>query len=333
VGQHFDAAPVSLLLSWAPRMDAWKELEQIVASIHRSVDPDARVTHNERIRGRSGERRQLDVTIRKSVGTEEVLVVVECKVYNRPVDIKAVEQFIGMLQDVSAARGVMVSSSGYTKGARSKAAEYGITLLSYEDAADYDWSGLLGKESRLYFVVTTVEAITVVTYVSDDDDEEPIEELARLKTTGGVDLGLFSEIMAPLKQLIYKSREFPLGEYECLIDLGDSLLMETSSGAQPIESIKLLVKKSARRYLTRPEVQSGHILRDAHGEVRYQDIAHKIEWAKIVGEQPGIPLTPDEYANGRDSASPDLPFHVEMSDKDGVLSVRLYDKQFQKGRR
>ena len=72
-------------------MEEWQQLEQIVASIQRTIAPEAKVTHNERVRGRSGQLRQLDVTVRQTVGSENLLIVLECKVLRRPVTIKEVE--------------------------------------------------------------------------------------------------------------------------------------------------------------------------------------------------------------------------------------------------
>jgi len=311
-------------------MEEWKQLEQIIANIQRTIAPGAKIVHNERIRGRSGQMRQLDVTVRQTVGSEDLLIVIECKVLRRPVTIKDVETFIGLKQDVLADRGVMVSSSGYTKGARNKAAEYGITLLSYKDATTLAWSAFFGDDARLYFVVTTLELTEIVRFVDEQDDEQTFDGGWLLRTTEGEELGTYEEVIAPIKQLIYSSREFPLGEYECAIDCGTILIVETAAGPRAIDDIKFIVRKSARRYTTEPQVESGHILKDANDQAVYHDFRHRTDWNRITQTQPGVPLTPEEYRNRKDGPAPDLPYHVEMSNKAGILSVRLWDKGFRK---
>lgn len=100
-----------------------KEYEQIVAAIHRQFAGDAQVTENEIIRGRTGQRRQIDVAIRTNVnGAYPILVVVECKDYKDPVGIDKVDELIGKIDDVEAAMGVLVSNSGFTKDAELRAA-------------------------------------------------------------------------------------------------------------------------------------------------------------------------------------------------------------------
>jgi hypothetical protein len=309
-------------------MDDWKRLEQIVCNIQRTVAPNAVVTHNERVLGRSKQRRQLDVTVRQTVGLEDLLIVIECKDLQRPVTIKEVEQFIGLFEDVSASRGVMVSSSGYTKGARAKAAEQGIRLLSYLDATTLDWSSFFGEDTRFYFVVTTLKVTEVVTFVDEEEDEPPLDATLGLRTSEGDFMGTLESVIDPLKRAIYGSRTFPLGEYTCEVDLGATLVLETHDGPRTIERIELILNKSARTYTTRPQIESGHVLLDDIRGTTYQDFAHRTNWAEITEREPGIPMTPEEYAACNEKPASELPYHVEMTDEDGILSVRLRDKNF-----
>ena len=106
-----------------------KEYERIVASIHRQFADSAEVTENEKIKGR-----QIDVAIRKSVIGNEILIIAECKDHGRVIAIERVDEIIGKMQDVDAARGVLVSDSGFTKGARGRAERDGrVDLISVID--------------------------------------------------------------------------------------------------------------------------------------------------------------------------------------------------------
>ncbi|MEU3222619.1 restriction endonuclease [Streptomyces sp. NPDC006976] len=96
---------------------SWREFELLVAEVVRRSDPFATVEHDQRLRGRSGKLRQIDVLARGKVAGEEILIVVECKDHGRPVGVAEVEAFLGKLLDVAADKGVLFSSSGYTDGA------------------------------------------------------------------------------------------------------------------------------------------------------------------------------------------------------------------------
>ena len=82
------------------------------------------VERNVRLPSRSGGRaRQIDVLVRLSLpDMDDELMVVDCKRYGTPVDIKDVEAFIGMVEDVGAAIGLLVTTEGYTSGALNRAA-------------------------------------------------------------------------------------------------------------------------------------------------------------------------------------------------------------------
>jgi Restriction endonuclease len=74
------------------------------------------VERDARLPSKSGGRdRQIDVLVRiplADIGEE--LMVVDCKRYGTKVDVKDVEAFIGMVEDVGAAIGMLVTTEGYT---------------------------------------------------------------------------------------------------------------------------------------------------------------------------------------------------------------------------
>jgi hypothetical protein len=57
------------------------------------------------------------------------------------VSIKDIDAFCGFLDDVGANKGVMISHSGFTDGAKKRAAGAGIELrvLTFVEAEDFDW--------------------------------------------------------------------------------------------------------------------------------------------------------------------------------------------------
>jgi hypothetical protein len=46
----------------------WKKFEQLAAAIQRELAPDARVTENAKLMGKSGSQRQIDILIEQETG-------------------------------------------------------------------------------------------------------------------------------------------------------------------------------------------------------------------------------------------------------------------------
>jgi hypothetical protein len=121
----------------------WQKFEDLVAEIQQELSPDGLVTANDKILGRSGQIRQIDVSVRKSIGEFELLIIVDCKDYKKRIDIKGVEEFIGMVADVGANKGAMVAASGYSDGAKKRAEQAGIDLLRPVHGGDHPWKTLV----------------------------------------------------------------------------------------------------------------------------------------------------------------------------------------------
>ena len=112
----------------------WKEFEKLAADIQKQLSPNAVVTHNDKIKGRSGRVRQIDISIKQKIGQFDVLIVIDCKDYKKRVDIKDVESVIGQVQDVMAHQGAIISSSGFTKTAKERAKLAGIKIYELSDS-------------------------------------------------------------------------------------------------------------------------------------------------------------------------------------------------------
>lgn len=133
----------------------WKVYERIIGAIvTEECDIDLSVTPNARVMGRiSGQRRQIDVLIDARWGDDlSNRTIVDAKLRSRPIGIRDVESFEGMMEDCSANRGVIVCSNGYTNSAL-KRAQKGITirLLREDEVDEYEWDAFepcLGKCAR-----------------------------------------------------------------------------------------------------------------------------------------------------------------------------------------
>lgn len=121
-------------------MQKWKRFEILAKEIQEKLFPLAEVKHNERIKGKlSGVLRQVDISMRTHVDNKELFTAIECKDYNRPVDVKDVETFLGLVKDVGAHKGAMVSYFGFTSAAKRVAEKSGLDLFRLIDVESIDW--------------------------------------------------------------------------------------------------------------------------------------------------------------------------------------------------
>lgn len=122
------------------RKPKWKTFEELVARIQGDLAGDATIISNDKIVGkRTGVPREIDVSIRKKVGQFEILIVIDCKDYAKPLDVKDVEEFMGLAQDVGAHKAAMVSAQGYSAAAKMRAQDAGIELYRVLDSGHHPW--------------------------------------------------------------------------------------------------------------------------------------------------------------------------------------------------
>jgi hypothetical protein len=111
-----------------------------VAKIQQQLAPKAEVRHNVLLDGHlSGRKRQIDVLVREKIGQYEINIIIDCKDYNKPVDVKGVEEFYGLFQDVGAQKGVLVCPKGFTQAAKVRADGFQIDLYSPFDTDRHKW--------------------------------------------------------------------------------------------------------------------------------------------------------------------------------------------------
>lgn len=104
-------------------------VELLVAHLEQVLARDVEVRSPELIPGRtSGELREVDVTLRRRVGTSDVLIAIECRDRKAPADVRWIDELASKRDEVGASVIVAVSTSGFTKGARRSAEAKGVQL-------------------------------------------------------------------------------------------------------------------------------------------------------------------------------------------------------------
>ncbi|MBY6930896.1 restriction endonuclease [Clostridium botulinum] len=108
-------------------MSRWRTYEKLVyyyyCNFCKQYSNEWEVTYDSKIRGHSGRSRQIDILMKSEL--QYIIKVIDCKCYKSVIDIKHVESIIGMLDDLRANAGVIVSPNGFSKTAYERAKDYG----------------------------------------------------------------------------------------------------------------------------------------------------------------------------------------------------------------
>jgi hypothetical protein len=108
-----------------------EDLESLTEQIFRVLTAgpgNVSVERNVQMPGADGPR-QIDVVVRSSVGPIDLTTIIECRDYERTVNVTAIDGFHSVIQDVNASQGVIVTRKGFSKTAVQKAKRLGIRLL------------------------------------------------------------------------------------------------------------------------------------------------------------------------------------------------------------
>ena len=151
----------------------WLDYQKLAAEIYAELEPCATVTHDDKIIGvESGIERQIDVSVRTTVAGHELLIIVQAKDLGRPADVNTVGEFHAVIDDVRAAKGVLISSSGFTKAAFDYARKLNIDLCTAHDAQKRKWA--IDLHIPLLWVETSGEVKLNMALVADRTNPEAI---------------------------------------------------------------------------------------------------------------------------------------------------------------
>ncbi len=126
----------------AERKD-WKDYELQILKVFREKYPSRLVLDNQKITGRHSKRpRQIDVAVYNKVFNikkPKIDIAIECRYLNRHVTLPALDALYGKLHDMGVAKGIIVTTKGFTTGTKNYANKKGIILkaITYEFLKDY----------------------------------------------------------------------------------------------------------------------------------------------------------------------------------------------------
>lgn len=120
----------------------WKKYEQEIFEAFKMAYPDATIRFNQKILGRySKVKRQIDVLIEGRIAGKNFRLIIDGKKYSKKIDVKDIESFLGMVEDVEAVQGILITSKGYSQAAINRA-YYGPTdieldILNFEELKQF----------------------------------------------------------------------------------------------------------------------------------------------------------------------------------------------------
>lgn len=288
----------------------WREFEELVKKIYAQATPEATVRHNYFILGKSGSRRQIDVSIEARQGLHNYLTVVECKDYARPVGIGDVDAFATKIRDVRADKGVMVSSKGFDEGARGQAKENNITLFSYRQASETDWHQAGSASIWFRFTTETFRPEYMIAQLAGGGTtligvhEEVFTAEADVFTTGtniAASLIEHHPFLSDTPEAIAQRGPGPMWlEGRIGTDVGPFFLKRDGELLE-IERVVLQGSLEVLEYSVNPAFESGHVIEDAFtGAQPYTEVTSlPFRPEAVMRTQEGRLVTMEEYRTPR----------------------------------
>jgi hypothetical protein len=156
-----------------PKKD-WREFEKLVSRIEKLLSPEGAVVKSpDRLIDKfSGQTREVDASIRYTVGSVNVLITIECRKRKAISDDTWIEQLATKKQKIGASDTIAVSSTHFTEPAIKSARLCGIELRVIRTISDED---ILSWMSRITLTNVTLQAelkeFRVKVYDPDPDSQ------------------------------------------------------------------------------------------------------------------------------------------------------------------
>lgn len=194
----------------------WQAYEELVKDVYQELGKAAGVKiecwgPSCKIRGKSGEYHQIDVLTSHDDGIHTYRTAIECKHWNTKVSKAQVLEFAGKLDDGNIEKGVLVSSSGFTRNATTIAKTKNMSLVQLRESDASDWGGFVKVVfGELNYIVDEVYDYRVILQnterTGDDAQKGTIEEMS---------IKLSDNVILPVREIAERIRNYPKsGEHD-----------------------------------------------------------------------------------------------------------------------
>lgn len=120
----------------------WKQYEKEILVYFQQTYPNTSILFDQKVVGKySKVERQIDILIEGEIAGYSLKIVVDCKHFTRNIDVKQVESFCSMVEDVEAHQGVLITQKGYSPAAINRAF-YGnhkveLDIINFDEIKDF----------------------------------------------------------------------------------------------------------------------------------------------------------------------------------------------------
>lgn len=120
----------------------WKKYEKEILSYFQETYPETQISFDQKVLGKfSKTLRQIDILIEGDIAGYPIRIAVDCKNFTKKIDVKEVESFCSMVEDVEAHQGVLVTQKGYSKAAINRS-HYGnqkveLDIINFDELKDF----------------------------------------------------------------------------------------------------------------------------------------------------------------------------------------------------
>jgi hypothetical protein len=120
----------------------WKDYEIYTMRHFQKLFPSTSIQHNVRREGIiSKTKRQIDILIEGRIAGFDLKIIVDCKFFNKKIDVKEVESFLSFLQDLKASKGILITNIGYSDAAYNRATydtqDIELRIIDFKDLDEF----------------------------------------------------------------------------------------------------------------------------------------------------------------------------------------------------
>lgn len=151
--------------------------EKLAAVVFQTLYKENLVIHDMRLRGNNKKaQHQIDVTIQDEKSKRRILV--ECKDYSSLIGIGIVRDFYGAVSQIQPDEALVVSTKGFTKGARDFAEDVNIKLAILREFHEEDWEGRIRK-IHITGKIITMDTPTITWVAANEAEHEKANNIQK----------------------------------------------------------------------------------------------------------------------------------------------------------
>lgn len=100
----------------------WKDYEKEIYHYFKEMYPKTNIRFDQKVLGKfSKVDRQIDVLIESETAGFSFRIIIDCKHFNKKIDVREVETFCSMVEDVDADQGLLITTKGFSTAAINRA--------------------------------------------------------------------------------------------------------------------------------------------------------------------------------------------------------------------